>query len=97
VTALWFPAAAESALSLIGLITLGAKHPGKPGTGKPYAGFDEAGVGNVARGAGLRPTARPLDEPPDPTAGAPIPDPTWEGVGVRFPRATRREPPLQPA
>jgi len=50
--------------------TLGAKHPGKPGTGKPYAGFDEAGVGNVARGAGLRPTAKALDEPPDPTAGA---------------------------
>jgi hypothetical protein len=85
VRALWFPAAAESALSLIGPITLGAKHPGKPGTGKPYAGFDEAGVGNVTEGAGLRPTAKALDEPPDPTVGAPIPDPACKGLGVRFP------------
>ena len=36
----------ESAASLIGLITLAVKLAGKPGTGKPYAGFDEAGVGN---------------------------------------------------
>jgi len=89
VTALWFPAQAESALSLIGPITLGAKHPGKPGTGKPYAGFDEAGAGNVTRGAGLRTRAKALDEPPDPTVGAPVLDPTCEGVGVKLPRATR--------
>jgi hypothetical protein len=36
----------ESAASAIGLITLAVKLAGKPGTGKPYAGFDEAGVGN---------------------------------------------------
>jgi hypothetical protein len=79
----------ESTARAIGLINLQVKLAGKPGTGKPYAGFDVAGVGNVTRGAGLRPTAKALDEPPDPTVGAPIPDPTWEGVGVRFPHATR--------
>jgi hypothetical protein len=52
------------------------KLAGKPGTGKPYAGFDEAGVGNVTKGAGLRPMAKALAKPPDPTVGAPIPDPT---------------------
>jgi hypothetical protein len=40
-------------------------------------------------GAGLRPRAKVLDEPPDPTVGAPVLDPTCEGVGVRFPHATR--------
>ena len=79
----------ESTASAIGFITLQEKLAGKPGTGKPYAGFDEARVGNVTRGAGLRPMSKALDEPPDPTVGAPIPDPTWEGVGVRFPCATR--------
>jgi len=66
----------ESTASAIGLINLQVKLAGKPGTGKPYAGFDEAGGGNVTRGAGLRPTVKALDEPPDPTVGAPIPDPT---------------------
>ena len=79
----------ESTASAIGLITLQEKLAGKPGTGKPYAGFDVAGAGNVTRGAGLRPRAKALDEPPDPTVGAPVLDPTWEGVGVRFPHATR--------
>ena len=73
----------------MGFITLQEKLAGKPGTGKPYAGFDVAGAGNVTRGAGLRPRAKALDEPPDPTVGAPVLDPTWEGVGVRFPHATR--------
>ena len=36
----------ESAASPIGPINLQVKLAGKPGTGKPYAGFDEAGVGN---------------------------------------------------
>ena len=36
----------ESTASLIGLINLQVKLAGKPGTGKPYAGFDVAGVGN---------------------------------------------------
>jgi hypothetical protein len=54
-----------------------------------HAAFDVAGVGNVTRGAGLRPIAKALDEPPDPTVGAPVLDPTCEGVGVKLPRATR--------
>jgi hypothetical protein len=66
----------ESAASAIGFITLQEKLARKPGTGNPYAGFDEAGVGNVTKGAGLRPTAKALAKPPDPTVGAPIPDPT---------------------
>jgi hypothetical protein len=36
----------ESTASSIGLINLQVKLAGKPGTGKPYAGFDVAGVGN---------------------------------------------------
>jgi hypothetical protein len=66
----------ESTARAIGLINLPEKLVRKPGTGKPYAGFDEAGVGNVTKGAGLRPTAKALAKPPDPTVGAPIPDPT---------------------
>ncbi len=38
-----------------------------------------ARAGNVARGAGLRPRANALEKPPDPTEGAPVLDPTWEG------------------
>jgi len=69
----------ESTAGAIGLIYLQVKLAGEPGTGKPYAGFDVALVGNVTRGAGLRPWAKALDEPPDPTAGAPVLDPTWKG------------------
>ena len=36
----------ESATSPIGPINLQTKLAGKPGTGKPYAGFDEAGAGD---------------------------------------------------
>jgi len=57
--------------------------------GNPHAGFDEAGAGNVTMGAGLRPRTKVLDEPPDPKVSAPVLDPTCEGVGVKFPRATR--------
>jgi len=39
---------AESAPSLIGLITLGAKRTGKRSAGNPPAPFDAAGTGNVA-------------------------------------------------
>ena len=60
----------------MGFITLQEKLAGKPGTGKPYAGFDVAGAGNVTMGAGLRPRAKALDKPPDPTVGAPVLDPT---------------------
>ena len=57
--------------------------------GNPHAGFDEAGAGNVTMGAGLRPRTKVLDEPPDPKVRAPVLDPTCEGLGVKFPRATR--------
>ena len=40
---------AESAPSLIGLITLGVKQAGKRSAGKPHAPFDEAGAGDVTR------------------------------------------------
>src|SRR3954471_20729757 len=60
---------AESVPDVIGPITLGAKRAGKPGAGEPHAGFDVAGAGDVAMGAGLRPEAKAEDEPPDPTVG----------------------------
>jgi len=44
--------------------------------GNPYAGLDEAGAGNVAMGAGLRPTTKGVDEPPNPKVHAPVLDPT---------------------
>ena len=37
-----------------------------------------AGAGDVTMGAGLRPRAKALDEPPDPTVRAPVLDPTDE-------------------
>ena len=79
----------ESTASAIGFINLQVKLAGKPGPGNLHAAFDVAGAGNVTRGAGLRPWAKALDKPPDPTVGAPVLDPTWEGVGVKFPHATR--------
>ena len=40
----------------------------------------------MARGAGLRPTAKAVDEPPDPTVRAPALDPTLgEGALVTAP------------
>jgi hypothetical protein len=47
-----------------------------PEIGMP--GFDVAGAGNVIMGAGLRASAKGLELPPDPTVGAPVPDPTDE-------------------
>ncbi len=38
----------ESAAGPIGLITLDVKPTGKPSLGKPDAGFEVAGAGNVA-------------------------------------------------
>jgi len=50
--------------------------------GNPYAGLDEAGAGNVAMGAGLRPTTKGVEKPPDPKVRAPALDPTDEaGTG----------------
>src|SRR3954467_8423879 len=62
-----------------GPITLGMKRTGKPGAGDPHAGFDVAGAGDVTMGAGLRPRAKAMDEPPDPKANAPALDPTGGG------------------
>jgi hypothetical protein len=44
--------------------------------GNPYAGLDEAGAGNVTMGAGLRPTTKGVEKPPDPKVRAPALDPT---------------------
>lgn len=49
-------ATVESTASQIGHINLNMKRTGKPGAGKPHAGFDEAGAGN-----GLLSTAPVLD------------------------------------
>ena len=64
-------------------------------------GFDVAGAGNVLMGAGLRPGAKAPDEPPDPTGGAPAPDPTdvagagnvLMGAGLRPGAKAPDEPP----
>ena len=69
-------AAAQSAAAAVGHISLGAKRAGERSAGKPPAPFDVAGVGDVARGAGLRPAAKAVDKPPDPTVRAPALDPT---------------------
>jgi hypothetical protein len=52
----------------------------KPYWGKPAVRNFREGAGNVATGAGLRPTAKAVDPPPDPTVHAPALYPT---VGVR--------------
>jgi len=79
----------ESAASVIGHIILGVKPTGQPGEGNPHAGLDEAGAGNVAMGAGLRPKAKALEEPPDPNVRAPALDPTEQGNLLTGRRAER--------
>ena len=59
-------ATVESTASQIGHIDLNMKRTGKPGAGKPHAGFDEAGAGN-----GLLFTAPVLD-PTKSKKGGPI-------------------------
>ncbi len=71
-----------------GPITLGTKRTGKPGAGEPHAGFDVAGAGDVVMGAGLRPTAKAVEGPPDPKANAPALDPTDERGGGNGASAT---------
>ena len=66
----------QSGPNVIGPITLGEKCAGKRSAGNPHAAFDVAGAGNVTTGAGLRPTAKAVDGPPDPTVRAPALDPT---------------------
>ena len=70
---------AHSAAAAVGRISLGVKRAGERSAGNPPAPFDVAGVGNVARGAGLRPPAKAVDSPPDPTVRAPVLDPTGGG------------------
>jgi len=55
-------ATVESTAIQIGHINLNMKRTGKPGAGKPHAGFDEAGAGN-----GLLSTAPVLDPTLDET------------------------------
>jgi hypothetical protein len=52
--------------------------PGLRGTAPALDPTDVAGAGDVARGAGLRPTAKAVELPPDPTVRAPALDPTDE-------------------
>ncbi len=61
----------ESAASAIGRISLDEKPTGQPSAGNSHAGLDVAGAGNVAMGAGLRPTTKGVDQPPDPKVRAP--------------------------
>ena len=78
----WLPGVedrAESIVSGIGLINLDEKNAGERSAGNPPAAFDVEGVGNVAMAAGLRATAKAVEEPPEPNACAPILDPTDEG------------------
>ena len=60
--------------------TSSGKSSGKRSAGNPPAPFDEAGTGDVTMGAGLRPKAKGLDKPPDPTVRAPVLDPTGGGL-----------------
>ena len=75
-------AAAERVPSVIGLITLGRKPPGKRRAGNPHAAFEAAGAGNGAMG---RTEAPGIGESPGnsyspiPNATAPALDPTTEG------------------
>jgi len=77
----------ESAASAIGRISLGEKPTGQPSApvchrqGNSHAGLDAAGAGNVAMGAGLRPTTKGVEKPPDSKVRAPAIDPTLGGWG----------------
>ena len=66
---------------MIGLITLEVKQTGERSAGNRPAAFDVAGAGNVTMAAGLRSTAKAVGKPPEPTARAPVLDPT---LGLRI-------------
>src|SRR5712691_8400505 len=66
----------DSVASLIGPITLAAKHAGERSAGNPHAPFEVAGAGNVTMAAGLRATVKAVGHPPAPNVGAPVLDPT---------------------
>ena len=74
-----------------GRITPGVKSSGKRSAGNPHAPFDVARAGDVAMGAGPRPGAKAMDEPPDPTVHA-SPDPTDERGVETEPQATAPHP-----
>ena len=61
---------------MIGPINVDMKQTGERSAGKRPAAFDEAGTGNVAMAAGLRPTAKAAELPPEPNVRAPVLDPT---------------------
>jgi hypothetical protein len=48
----------------------------KPYWGKPTVRNFRGAAGNVAMGAGLRPTTKGVEPPPDPTVRAPVLHPT---------------------
>src|ERR1019366_9552938 len=82
---------AESAASMIGPINFDRNPAGKRSAGKPPATFDEAGTGDVAwlRYGGTR--RRKSEQQRTQTStytGAPVLDPTSEGLVVRFRWAT---------
>jgi hypothetical protein len=56
----------------------------KPDWGKLNVRNFREGAGNVTRGAGLRPTAKAVDMPPDPTVGAPALYPAGPAVRQRL-------------
>src|SRR6516165_9298566 len=68
--------------------TSSGKSSGKRSAGNPPAPFDEAGTGDVTMGAGLRPKAKGLDKPPDPTVRAPVLDPTGGEAHGKGPQGT---------
>jgi hypothetical protein len=74
---------------MIGLITLEVKQTGERSAGNRPAAFDVAGAGNVTMAAGLRSTAKAVGKPPEPTARAPVLDPTCERLRVKFLGSTR--------
>jgi len=57
-------------------VLMGQYIGGRPIVRKTHAGLDEARAGNVAMGAGLRPTTKGVEKPPDPKVRAPALDPT---------------------
>jgi hypothetical protein len=52
------------------------KQTGERSAGKPHATFEAAGTGNEITAAGLRVTAKAVEQPPEPEVAAPDPDPT---------------------
>src|SRR5437773_6041603 len=80
---------AESVTSPIGPIPRVAKHAGERSAGDPHAPFDEAGAGNATMAAGLRATAKAVEQPPEPNVGAPVLDPTGGAGDARVLAAIR--------